>query len=142
ATRTRRPPGRSRALYPITVPLRPAVTRSLLRSCRATGRLFALYPLSYTARSEPWRDSNPRPRAPEAITGTAPARSKKNVAVVSVQPGCRFERLMPRTGPLRPATTGPPGFEPGPARLELAVLPLTPRASVKRPAGVEPASSA
>ena len=32
------------------------------------------------------------------------------------------------TGPLRPATiveqANPPGFEPGPARLELAVLPL------------------
>jgi hypothetical protein len=26
------------------------------------------------------------------------------------------------------ATAGPPGFEPGPARLELAVLPLTPQA--------------
>src|SRR5262245_1354729 len=31
------------------------------------------------------------------------------------------------TEPLRPATTGPPGFEPGPARLELAMLPVTPR---------------
>ncbi len=38
------------------------------------------------------------------------------------------------TEPLRPATmvqTGPPGIEPGPTRLELAVLPITPRAFVR-----------
>jgi hypothetical protein len=36
-------------------------------------------------------------------------------------------RLYQITGPLRPATTDPPGLEPGPARLELAMLPVTPR---------------
>ena len=49
------------------------------------------------------------------------------------------------TEPLRPATivvvrAGPPGVEPGPARLELAVLPLHHRPDEKRTARVERAS--
>src|SRR4051794_16261575 len=35
---------------------------------------------------------------------------------------------------------GPPGFEPGPARLELAMLPVTPRACEERTARIERAS--
>src|SRR4051812_45879160 len=37
----------------------------------------------------------------------------------------RPDGLLPEiTRPLRPATAGPPGVEPGPTRLELVVLPL------------------
>jgi hypothetical protein len=38
------------------------------------------------------------------------------------------------------SAAGPPGFEPGPARLELAVLPLTPRAYRERTTRIERAS--
>src|SRR3954463_15377409 len=45
------------------------------------------------------------------------------------------------TEPLRPATifvaAGPPGLEPGPARLELAVLPFTPQACAERTTRIE-----
>ena len=111
-------------------------------------------------------------------TGFEPATDNRNrsgpqpkcVAVVSVQSVAESNRSCQITGPLRPATisfpAGPPGVEPGPARLELAVLPFTPRAfesgrpesnrplrggspvlfrlsyvrEVVRPAGIEPAS--
>ena len=58
-------------------------------------------------------------------------RARLELATPGRPPGA-----LPRTAPLRPAAAGhatqqagPPGLEPGPARLELAVLPLTPRAS-------------
>jgi hypothetical protein len=44
-----------------------------------------------------------------------------------VEPHGREAALTWITEPLRPATADPPGLEPGPARLELAVLPVTPR---------------
>ena len=55
-----------------------------------------------------------RPASAHAVRGGIRARSA-------------VARLCQITGPLRPATTDPPGLEPGQTRLELAVLPVTPR---------------
>ena len=51
------------------------------------------------------------------------------VAEAATRRGLEPRSLAEITEPLRPVTSaGPPGFEPGPARLELAVLPVTPQA--------------
>jgi hypothetical protein len=126
------------------------------------------------------RDSNPRP-VEESITGTVPARSREVRRGHEVRSGRGVEPqrrtiVQPLSPDNRAASArddlvvgaGLPGVEPGPARLELAVLPFTPQASaerttriervspewrpvlfhlsyvrqVVRPAGVEPAASA
>jgi hypothetical protein len=82
-------------------------------------------------------------------TGFEPATDNRHrsgpqqevVAVVRVQSVAESNRFCQITGSLRPATTaGPPGVEPGPARLELAVLLFTPRAFEKRTTRIEQAS--
>lgn len=140
-----RPPGVVRALYPITAPLRPAAVVRVLggRVSRSGG-----------GRHPPWvtRTDTLRPAGSSAAVvvsdGRGPQHLFVHVAVVvcsrcGVEPRAREDPSPEITRPLRPATiheTGPPGFEPGPTRLELAVLPVTPRAYRREPpAGVEPA---
>lgn len=127
--------------------------RSMLRSCVC--RPVTALPTELPADESAGRESNPRP-VREAITGfrSGPQQREMNVAVLVCGRVHGFEPLArsrsQRTEPLRPATivhvrrkAGPPGFEPGPARLELAMLPVTPwtyaRVRKEPPAGVEPA---
>jgi hypothetical protein len=96
------------------------------------------------------RDSNPRPVDWESITGTVPARSREvrrghemrsgrgvePQTAHSVQPLSPDNRATPaRDDPVVGA--GLPGVEPGPARLELAVLPFTPQTYAERTTRIE-----
>jgi hypothetical protein len=94
----------------------------------------------------PGRDSNPRPVDEESITGAVPARSREVRRGHEMQSGRGVEPqrrtiVQPPSPDNRAASArddlvvvgaGPPGLEPGPARLELAVLPLTPQASAEQ----------
>ena len=148
---------------------------ALLRSwCVQTGTAL---PAELPEPERPGRDSNPRPVDPESITGSVPARSRRTSSrswgavgsrTRTARPGGRSTRDN-RAAPARDdrQRAGPPGFEPGPARLELAdarryttglrsgrpgsngpprggapVLCRLSYVRVIRPAGVEPASSA
>jgi hypothetical protein len=91
-------------------------------------------PLSYGSTECSGQDSNLRPVDEESITATSPARSRKVRRGHGNALGCGFEPRgavygsvhLPdnRAAPARDDKANPPGFEPGPARLELAVLPL------------------
>jgi hypothetical protein len=132
--RTPRPPGPSdgrsadNRRAPARRPIDSSRTEVLLRSCDYSPEL--LYQLSYRSGNAPGgtRTRDLRLGVDNRYRSGPQQEVRRGRGVRS---GCGVEPQRPSGGrshqitePLRPATTGPPGFEPGPARLELAMLPL------------------
>jgi hypothetical protein len=107
---------------------------------RVAGRLRARcitpYPAAGRTRAGDERRPLPRPSPSDRPAGLLKRRGRgvrSGTRSRTARPyGCSADEI---TDPLRPATTGLPGFEPGPARLELAMLAVTPQAFESRRPG-------
>ena len=138
-----------RLLRPVRIPVPPHPHEEpQARACRACGSSFTRPAADATGRdvqprsgprgarraARPWPDAAPASAVPRAVRGGDASPPPLCLEGRARRPRFRERRERSRS-PVDGA--GLPGVEPGPARLELAVLPFTPQACAERTTRIE-----